>query len=95
MIDKTEGKIEGLVRKIIKEKLDDGQLDLCNLTLKDMDKIAKSFMSVLIGLYHKREVYPEIKPVMTEEAEPIPAKEQEAGIIPAGDAKEKENGNID
>ena len=32
MVDKTEGKIEGLIRKIIKDKLDDGQLDLCDLT---------------------------------------------------------------
>ena len=31
--DKTKGKIEGLIRKIIKDKLDDGQLDNCDLTL--------------------------------------------------------------
>ncbi len=61
MADKTEGKIEGLVRKIIKDKLDDGQLDLCSLTLKDLDDIAKSFMSVLSGLFHEREEYPDIK----------------------------------
>ena len=65
MIDKTEGKIEGLVRKIIRDKLDDGQLDCCNLTLKDLDDIAKSFMRVLSGLFHEREEYPEIK--VTEE----------------------------
>ncbi len=61
MTDKTEGKIEGLVRKIIKDKLDDGQLDLCPLTLKDLDVIANSFMKVLSGLFHEREKYPEIK----------------------------------
>lgn len=61
MIDKTEGKIEGLIRKIIKEKLDDGQLDLCELTLKDLDNIAKAFMRVLSGFFHEREEYPEIK----------------------------------
>ncbi len=61
MIDKTEGKIEGLVRKIIKDKLDDGQLDQCDLTLKDLDNIAKGFMKVLSGIFHEREEYPEIK----------------------------------
>lgn len=61
MVEKTEGKIEGLVRKIIKDKLDDGQLDLCDITLKDLDIIAKSFMRVLSGYYHAREEYPEIK----------------------------------
>lgn len=59
--DKTEGKIEGLIRKIIKDKLDDGQLDLCNLTLRDMDMIARAFMRVLSGFFHAREKYPELK----------------------------------
>lgn len=61
MVDRTEGKIEGLVRKIIKDKLDDGQLDLCELTLKDMDTIAKSFTRVFSGFFHERQQYPEIR----------------------------------
>ncbi|AUG57422.1 HD family phosphohydrolase [Acetivibrio saccincola] len=61
MPDKTEGKIEGLIRKIIKDKLEDGQFDHCDLTLKDLDSIAKSFMKVFGGYFHNREEYPEIK----------------------------------
>ncbi|HOA97780.1 MAG TPA: HDIG domain-containing protein [Acetivibrio saccincola] len=61
MPDKTEGKIEGLIRKIIKDKLEDGQFDHCDLTLKDLDSIAKSFMKVFSGYFHNREEYPEIK----------------------------------
>ena len=61
MIEKTEGKMEGMVRKIIKDKLDDGQLDLCDLTLKDLDMIAKAFMRVFGGYFHEREEYPEMK----------------------------------
>jgi len=61
MPEKTEGKIEGFVRKIIKDKLDDGQLDQCNLTLKDLDHIAKAFMRVFSGYFHAREQYPDIK----------------------------------
>jgi len=68
MSDKTEGKIEGLIRKIIKDKLDDGQLDLCSLTLKDLDIIAKSFMRVFSGFFHEREEYPEIKPMVNNKA---------------------------
>ncbi len=59
--EKTEGKIEGLIRKIIKDKLDDGQLDNCDLTLKDLDDIAKSFLKVLSGFFHERTQYPDIK----------------------------------
>lgn len=61
MVDKTEGKIEGLIRKIIKDKLEDGQLDLCDLTLKDLDMIARAFLRVFGGFFHEREKYPEVK----------------------------------
>jgi len=61
MPDKSEGKMEGMIRKIIKDKLDDGQFDLCNLTLKDLNDIANAFMNILGGYYHKREQYPETK----------------------------------
>jgi len=53
------GRIEGMVRKIIKEKLHDGQLDECNLTLKDLDLIAQQFVKVLTGIFHSRIEYPE------------------------------------
>ncbi len=61
MPDKTHAKIEGLVRKIIKDKLDDGQLDHCDLTLKDLTIIAESFMKVLSGIFHERPEYPEFE----------------------------------
>lgn len=61
MVDKTEGKMKGLIRKIIKDKLDDGQLDHCDLTLKDLDMVAKAFVRVFGGYFHEREEYPEMK----------------------------------
>lgn len=60
MQDPTKGKIDGLVRKIIKDKLNDGQLNECDLTLKDLDSIAKSFVNVLVGIFHERIEYPEL-----------------------------------
>ena len=61
MNDRTEGKIEGLVRKIIKGKLDDGQLDHCSLTLKDLDTISKAFVKTFGGFFHEREEYPSMR----------------------------------
>lgn len=61
MPEKTKGKIEGLVRKIVKDKLDDGQLDHCDLTLKDLSIISESFMQVLSGIFHERPEYPEFE----------------------------------
>lgn len=56
----TKGKIEALVRQIIKSKLDDGQLDECDLTLKDLNIIANSFLNVLFGIFHERIEYPKL-----------------------------------
>ena len=58
--DKCDDNIESCIRKIIKEKLDDGQLENCDLTLKDINIITKSFSNVISGYYHKRVAYPEI-----------------------------------
>lgn len=55
----THGKIEGLIRQIIKDKLSDGQLDECDLTLKDLDKIASAFAKILTGIFHTRIEYPD------------------------------------
>ena len=62
--NRTPGKIEGLVRKIIKDKLMDGQLDECDLTLKDLDIIANAFSRVLSGIFHTRIEYPDMSKEM-------------------------------
>jgi putative nucleotidyltransferase with HDIG domain len=54
----TKGKIEEMVNTIIKSRLNDGQLDNCDLTLKDLEKIRKAFLKVLSGIYHERIEYP-------------------------------------
>ncbi|MHB8075431.1 HD family phosphohydrolase [Desulfosporosinus fructosivorans] len=56
----TPGRVEGLVRKIIKDKLNDGQLDQCDLTFQDLDRIAMAFVRVLSGIFHSRVEYPEL-----------------------------------
>lgn len=53
------GRLEGLIRKIIKDKLNDGQLDESDLTFKDLDKVAEVFTKVLSGIFHSRIEYPE------------------------------------
>ncbi|HZJ82794.1 MAG TPA: HDIG domain-containing protein, partial [Clostridia bacterium] len=58
--DPTPGKIEGLIRKLIKEKLDDNQLDDCHLTLKDLSTIANAFSGVITGIFHERVEYPDV-----------------------------------
>lgn len=57
--DPTPGRIEGMVRRIIKDRLNDGQLEECDLTFRDLNIIAESFSKVLTGVYHSRIEYPE------------------------------------
>lgn len=52
-------RIRNMVRLLIKDKLNDGQLELCELTFRDLDTIGNSFCKLLEGVYHKRIEYPE------------------------------------
>lgn len=54
----TSEKIESMVNKIIKERLNDGQLDDCELTLKDINNIKQAFLKTLGSIYHHRIEYP-------------------------------------
>lgn len=55
----TPARIQGMVQKIINKIFIDGQLDECELTLKDLHEIAKSFNRILSGIFHHRVEYPE------------------------------------
>ncbi len=59
LTDPTPARIQGMVQKIINNIFIDGQLDECELTLKDIHNIAKSFNLVLGGIFHYRVDYPE------------------------------------
>jgi len=55
----TPSRIQGLVQKLINQIFSDGQLDDCELTLKDLHNIAKSFNKILYGIHHHRIEYSE------------------------------------
>ncbi|WP_261306365.1 HD family phosphohydrolase [Paenibacillus andongensis] len=54
----TLEQIDSMVHKIIKSRLDDGQFNECDLTLKELDKIAKTLNETLLGIFHSRIEYP-------------------------------------
>lgn len=57
----NKDKINEMVNCIIDDKLSSGQLNNCNLTLKDIEKIRECFFTVLNGIYHQRIEYPKEK----------------------------------
>ena len=59
LVDPTPARIQGLIQRIIQHAFSDGQLDECDLTLKDLSLIAASFNQILNGIFHHRIEYPE------------------------------------
>lgn len=57
--DPTPAKIETQIDQIIKARFIEGELDECDLTLKDLTRIKYSFMKSLVGIHHHRIKYPE------------------------------------
>ncbi|MFQ6057378.1 MAG: HD family phosphohydrolase [Anaerolineae bacterium] len=78
--------IDQLVRKIIHERMMEGQLDECDLTLRDLDRIREAFVGILQGIYHPRVKYPEEKPAPPEDGA-LPRPQQ----LPSRIRKERGN----
>ncbi len=56
----TQEKISAMIAKLVRGKMEDGQLDECTLTFRDIGKICKAFENTLKGVYHQRIEYPSV-----------------------------------
>jgi cyclic-di-AMP phosphodiesterase PgpH len=94
LADPTPARIQGMVQKIINNIFIDGQLDECELTLKNLHEIAKSFNRILTGIYHQRIDYPE--PAYKEKEKgnggkrPLEGSDNEPATTPSGRPEEAE-----
>ena len=59
--DRSIEGLEALIRKLIRAKMDDGQLSETPMTLADVEKATEAFLTVLSGVFHQRVEYPEMK----------------------------------
>jgi putative nucleotidyltransferase with HDIG domain len=57
--EKNPETIRAMVDRIIDERVADGQLDECDLTYRDVQRIKDAFCELLLGVYHERIPYPE------------------------------------
>ncbi|MBW1780643.1 MAG: HDIG domain-containing protein [Deltaproteobacteria bacterium] len=90
LIDPTAARIQGMVQKMMNKIFSDGQLDECELTLKDLHEIAKSFNKTLSGIFHHRIEYPEPA------ARIFPARDREPASEPKDVvSKKRKNGDTD
>jgi len=56
--EKSTTRIQQTVQRVINDCFAEEQLDECELTLKDLNEIAKAFAHILFGIYHQRIEYP-------------------------------------
>ena len=54
----TAGEIDGLIDRIVAERIADGQLDEAPLTLHEITRIKQSFQFTLLNMLHSRVAYP-------------------------------------
>ena len=59
LAEKNADTIRAMVDRIVEERVADGQLDECDLTLRDIHRIKDAFCELLLGVYHERIPYPE------------------------------------
>jgi putative nucleotidyltransferase with HDIG domain len=57
--DPTPQRLEQTIEELIRKRFEEGELDECPLTVKDLTKIRSAFLGVLIGIYHTRVKYPD------------------------------------
>jgi putative nucleotidyltransferase with HDIG domain len=63
---RDEATIRAMVTRIIGERLEDGQFDDSDLSIRDLDRIREAFVQQLLGMYHQRIAYPQNKVVELE-----------------------------
>ncbi|HEX4083829.1 MAG TPA: hypothetical protein VHY22_02875, partial [Chthoniobacteraceae bacterium] len=54
----TPGRLEQLIHDIIEKRIIDGQLDECDLTMREIQAIAENFAYTLTNMLHSRIAYP-------------------------------------
>jgi len=57
--EKDEDSIREMVDRIVEARVEDGQLDDAELTLRDISQIEDAFVAQLLGMYHSRIKYPD------------------------------------
>ena len=90
----TRQEISDIVTQIIDNRIRDGQLDECNLTLKEIERIRGVFIEMLQAVFHPRINYPALsstgKTITTEAL--LPAVEGQAAHTTAKTDREGERG---
>ena len=58
--DRSPEKVEAFVRTLIEERLDLGQFENCNITMRELTIVKSTIVNQLTGVYHSRVAYPKL-----------------------------------
>jgi putative nucleotidyltransferase with HDIG domain len=61
----TPDRLGETVRRIVRDKLEDRQLDECPLTFRELDRVGAAFVRILSGMLHPRLEYPDLEGELT------------------------------
>jgi len=78
----TLAKIRAMIEELVRSKVNDGQLDECSLTLKELAIVKDSFAATLRSMLHARIDYPK-----DEERPPSTNKRSDYARVPAPEAQ--------
>ena len=80
----TPQRLSDAIDELVKRRRDEGELDECSLTLRDLTKIKSAFLTVTVGIYHTRVRYPEPPRARVRKPRPVPVASPEE-LPPATD----------
>jgi len=75
---KSVGEVEKVIRDLVRNKFNDGQLVDSQLSIKDLDTVEASFTRVLKSAHHERIAYPKLEP------EPIDPRDARDSLVIRG-----------
>jgi cyclic-di-AMP phosphodiesterase PgpH len=58
LTDPTPAQIQGMMHRLVDGIVSDNQLNECDITLKDVQRVKESFCNILTGIFHHRIDYP-------------------------------------
>jgi len=80
----TPQRLEAAIDNMIKHRFIEGQLDECELTLRDLTHIKEAFLKILLGIHHQRITYPEQQPAQQTADQPViePSEPVQPVVVP-------------
>ncbi|MSP22671.1 MAG: HDIG domain-containing protein [Dehalococcoidia bacterium] len=74
-LDRGEDRIRAIVDGIVRERIEEGQLDECDISMRDLAVVSDSFTRSLSAVYHPRVQYPEptLRELDARRVDPLPS----------------------